>query len=42
VELWHEKLGKAKHEVTVAEDGSADAGVIKMSLEKKEGRRGRK
>ena len=39
LELWHEKLGKGKQEITVAEDGSADAGVVKMGLEKKDGRR---
>ena len=39
LELWHEKLGKGKQEITVAEDGSADAGVIKMGLEKKTDRR---
>lgn len=37
LEYWHEKLGKGKVEITVADDGSADAGTLKLSGEKKEG-----
>jgi len=29
--IWHEKLGKAKANVTVADDGSSDAVEVKMS-----------
>ena len=40
--LWHEKLGKAKAEVTVGEDGSVPPVKIKMGAKKKKkGRRGR-
>jgi plastocyanin len=39
LELWHERLGKGKQEITVNEDGSADAGTIKMGEAKKDGGR---
>jgi plastocyanin len=39
LEMWHEKLGKNKQEITVADDGSCDAGTIKWSMEKKDSRR---
>jgi plastocyanin len=35
VELWHEKLGKAKGEVTIKDDGTSDALEIKMGEKKK-------
>lgn len=35
VELWHEKLGKAKAEVTVKEDGTSEPLAIKMGEKKK-------
>jgi plastocyanin len=35
VEVWHEKLGKAKGEATVKEDGTCDALDIKMGDKKK-------
>ena len=35
VEVWHEKLGKAKGEATVKEDGTCDALDIKMGEKKK-------
>ncbi|MEM7516488.1 MAG: carboxypeptidase regulatory-like domain-containing protein [Planctomycetota bacterium] len=38
VNVWHEKLGKAKGEVTVAEDGTVEAIEIKMGAEKKKGK----
>lgn len=41
LDIWHEKLGKAKGEVTIAEDGSSEAIEIKMS-EKEGGRRPRR
>ena len=41
VSVWHEKLGKAKGEVTIAEDGSSEAIEIKMSEKKSGGRRRR-
>tara|TARA_R110002126_G_scaffold5414_4_gene28621 strand:+ start:8863 stop:9618 length:756 start_codon:yes stop_codon:yes gene_type:complete len=39
--IWHEKLGKAKADVVVAEDGSSKAVTVKMGEEKKGGRRRR-
>lgn len=42
VSVWHEKLGKAKGEVVIAEDGSCEAIEIKMSEGKKGGGRRRR
>lgn len=39
VEYWHEKLGKGKGEITVAEDGTAAKVEFKMGAAKKKGRR---
>ena len=42
LDLWHEKLGKEKADVTVKADGTADPVEVKMSEKKKAGgRRGR-
>jgi plastocyanin len=41
LEIWHETLGKAKAEVTVAADGSSEAVEVKMGKKKKGGRRRR-
>ena len=42
VEVWHEKLGKAKFDAVVNEDGSSEAIEHKMGAKKKKGgRRGR-
>jgi plastocyanin len=40
--IWHEKLGKAKADVVVAEDGSSEAVAVKMSNKKKGGSRRRR
>ena len=42
IEIWHETLGKAKAEVTIAEDGSSKPVEIKMSEKKKSTRRRRR
>ena len=42
VEIWHETLGKAKSEVTIAEDGTSEALKVRMSEKKKGGRRRRR
>ena len=43
IEIWHEKLGKAKASVTIAEDGSSEAVEVKMAEKKKSsGRRRRR
>jgi len=43
IEIWHETLGKAKSEVTIAEDGTSGAVEVKMSEKKKSsGRRRRR
>ncbi|MDP6988320.1 MAG: carboxypeptidase regulatory-like domain-containing protein, partial [Planctomycetota bacterium] len=40
--IWHERLGKARAEVTVAEDGSSAALEVKLSGKKTSGRRRRR
>ena len=40
IELWHEKLGKAKAEVVVKDDGSSEPVEVTMGDSKKKGRRG--
>jgi hypothetical protein len=42
VEFWHEKLGKNKGEITVAEDGSAEMTLEWGAEEKSGGGRGRR
>lgn len=42
VEMWHEKLGKAKAEVVVKEDGSSEPLEVQMGGEDKGGGRGRR
>ena len=43
IEIWHETLGKAKADVTIAEDGSSEPVAVKMSEKKKStGRRRRR
>jgi plastocyanin len=42
VEIWHEKFGKAKADVTVKEDGSSEMVEVKMGEEKGGGRRRRR
>lgn len=41
LEFWHEKLGKAKADVVVKDDGTSDAVALTMGDSKKKGRRGR-
>ena len=42
IEIWHEKLGKAKADVTIADDGSSEPVAVKMSEKKKTSRRRRR
>jgi plastocyanin len=42
IEIWHETLGKAKADVSIAADGSSKPVMIKMSAKKKGGRRRRR
>jgi plastocyanin len=42
IEIWHETLGKAKAEVSIAADGSSKPVEIKMAEKKKGGRRRRR
>ena len=42
IDIWHEKLGKSKAEVTVKEDGSSDPVSVKMGAKKKGGGRRRR
>ena len=42
IEIWHETLGKAKADVSIAADGSSKPVKIKMSAKKKGGRRRRR
>jgi len=42
IEIWHETLGKAKADVTIAADGSSEAVAVKMGEKKKGGRRRRR